>query len=61
MSKGGGTDNQARECSKVIEPRIVTVNAAPPNKWMELTVLLGSSSLASGDTETMSQAERSEE
>jgi hypothetical protein len=23
---------------EAIEPRFVTVNAAPPNKWMELTV-----------------------
>ena len=37
----GGTDSLANEYENVSELRFITVNAAPPNKCMELTVLLG--------------------
>jgi hypothetical protein len=33
-----GTDSRSTKYGQVIEPRFVTVNAAPPNKGMELTV-----------------------
>jgi hypothetical protein len=37
----GGTNNLAAVYGKLFERRLVTVNEAPPNKCMELTVLLG--------------------